>query len=299
MTPARFALAGLLLVAACNNLKPYDSGSNSNGSTSSSGDQTSDPTDATTTGGGGSTGGAATGVLPTSSGSTGGIGGECNLFLQDCPDGQKCSAYSDGSIFPNGTRCVPLSPNSVGPGEECVLDGMFGEGIDNCAKGSLCLDIESDGKATCVAYCTGSMDDPKCPDEAEDRCSFLFEPTVPLCFRRCDPLIQDCGNGEACVPNIAALGAPFFVCMPTVFPDGPGGYGDACLALSACDPGNLCIFAENLPKCPGVYCCSVWCDLTANEPCTQYDPTLKCVPWFEPGNETPGYENVGICGIMQ
>lgn len=303
MNPARPVLAGLALLAVACTLKPYENtsansqGSSDTSATSDTGVTTGSPTGVTTSG---TSGDGTTTDAPTSSASTGGIGGECNLFTQDCPQGQKCSAYSlDGSIFPNGTRCVPLDPNPVGPGEDCVLEGKFGEGIDNCAEGALCLDIESDGKATCVSYCLGSMDDPTCPNAAEDRCSFLFEPTVPLCFPRCDPLLQDCGNGEACVPNIAALGAPQFVCMPQVFPDAPGGYGDACVALSACDPGNLCIFGENLPSCGGVYCCSVWCDLNANEPCAEYDPTLKCVPWFEPGKETPGYEDVGICGIMQ
>lgn len=228
------------------------------------------------------------------------MNGQCNLFLQDCPDGQKCTAWNeDGGIFPNGTRCVPLDPNPVGPGDECKVDGGFGTGTDNCDRGSLCLDLENDGMATCVAYCTGSMDNPKCPDQTEQRCSFLFEPTVPLCFSRCDPLIQDCGTGEACVPNQAALGAPYFVCMPRVFPTIPGKYGDSCYALSGCDPGNLCIYAENLPSCQTIYCCSVWCDLTAVDPCAEFDPTLTCVPWFLPGQETPGYENVGICGIMQ
>lgn len=268
--------------------------------TNPSGSTTAEPV----TGGATSTGTGVDGTtgVPTTTvdDSTGGAGGQCNLFIQDCPEGQKCSAFSeDGGIFPNGTRCVPVGPNPVGPGDDCVVEGKFGDGIDNCEKGSLCLDIENDGMATCVAYCTGSMDDPECPNQDSDRCSFLFEPTVPLCFPSCDPLIQNCGPGEACVPNEAALSAPFFVCMPRVFPQAPGSYGDACIALSGCDPGNLCIFGENLPSCAGVYCCSVWCDLTANEPCAQFDPTLKCVPWFEPGQETPGYENVGICGIMQ
>src|SRR5690606_38942722 len=140
------------------------------------------------------------------------------------------------------SRCVPVDPNPVGPGEVCVVPGDFGDGIDNCDKGSICLDLEHEGSATCVAYCSGSMDAPKCP-ETEDRCSFLFEPTVPVCFTKCDPLIQDCSPAESCVPNETALGAPHFVCMPRVLEEIPGQYGDSCYALSGCEPGNLCIFA--------------------------------------------------------
>lgn len=293
-----FAGIAVLLVGCSR--EPKTTGASTDASTTST----------STTHGGATTEGTTT-VTPTSTSEptpttsmpkedVGGIGGQCNLFLQDCPEEQKCMAYNnDGGLFPDGARCAPVDPNAVGPGETCTLKGTkFGDGIDNCEKGSLCLDIENTGQATCVAYCTGSMDAPVCP-QSDDRCSFLFEPTVPVCFSKCDPLLQDCAPGETCVPNEAALGAPHFVCMPRVYPLIPGKYGDVCYALSGCDPGNLCIFAENLPMCELTYCCSVWCDLTAVDPCGDFDPTLSCVPWFTEGTATPGYENVGVCGIMQ
>jgi len=243
-----------------------------------------------------------TGPIPTTESTVppmdyGPSGGECNLFLQDCNPGEKCSAYAmDGGIFPDGAKCVPETGDKL-PGEACSLDGNFGEGTDNCAKGSLCLDIDNSGKATCVAYCGGDMENPTCPND--DKCAFLFEPTVPLCFPACNPLQQDCGDTDACVPNIAALGSEYFVCMPLVFQGIPGQYGDACYAISGCDKGFQCIFAENVPNCAGdMYCCSAWCDLEAPDTCKDFDQTIGCVPWYEPGSETPGYENVGICGIM-
>lgn len=288
-----------VMPAGCKS-EPYTTGSGASDSSTAATTTTSGTTGSTgapTTSTSGTTTEAPT--TSTSGVTTGGVGGMCNLFLQDCPPDQKCMAVNeDGSIFPNGTRCVPIEPNPVGPGDDCVVPGKFGDGVDNCDKGSICLDLDNDGKATCVAYCTGSMENPKCPG-AEDKCSFLFEPTVPVCFPACDPLIQNCSAGETCVPNEAALGAPFFVCMPRVYPEIPGKYADSCYALSGCDPGNLCIFGENLPTCKTTYCCSVWCDLQDVEPCKQYDPTLSCVPWFQEGGATPGYENVGICGIMQ
>lgn len=296
IVPRSLTVALGVMLAGCSP-DPKSSGS-ATADTATSTDTTSSTgptTSASTT----TTGTTGTPTTSTTAVTTGGIGGECNLFLQDCPAEQKCTAYSeDGSIFPNGTRCVPLDPNPKMPGDDCVVPGKFGDGVDNCGKGSLCLDIENDGKATCVAYCTGTMDDPECPEPTQE-CSFLFEPTVPVCFTACNPLLQNCSAGETCVPNEAALGAPFFVCMPRVYPEIPGKYGDSCLALSGCDPGNLCIFAENLPMCDTVYCCSVWCDLDDVEPCAQFDPTLSCVPWFGMGAATPGYEDVGICGIMQ
>ncbi len=224
------------------------------------------------------------------------VGGECDLFAQDCGEGTKCNAWSsDGSIFPDGAKCVPVGDKL--PGEPCTVENKFGSGLDDCAAGSICLDIDNSGMASCISYCSGSMDAPQCPDP-ESRCSFLFEPTVPLCFTSCDPLVQNCGAAETCVPNIAALGAPYFVCMPRVFDEIPGQYGDPCAALSNCDPSFLCIFAENVPACSNTYCCSSYCELDKPDTCSTFDPLLACVPWFEPGQATPGYENVGICGIM-
>lgn len=224
------------------------------------------------------------------------VGGECDLFAQDCGEGTKCNAWSsDGSIFPDGAKCVPMGDKL--PGEPCTVENKFGSGLDDCAAGSICLDIDNSGMASCISYCSGSMDAPQCPDP-ESRCSFLFEPTVPLCFTSCDPLVQNCGAAETCVPNIAALGAPYFVCMPRVFDEIPGQYGDPCAALSNCDPSFLCIFAENVPACSNTYCCSSYCELDKPDTCSTFDPLLACVPWFEPGQATPGYENVGICGIM-
>ena len=224
-------------------------------------------------------------------------GGECNLFAQDCMAGQKCNAWAvDGGIFPDGAKCVQITGDKL-PGEGCTVEGKFGDGIDDCVEGSICLDIDNSGKAACVAYCQGDMKDPTCP-AVGDKCAFLFEPTVPLCFPGCDPLAQDCSPVETCVPNIAALGAEFFVCMPRVFEELPGQYGDACYALSGCDPSYLCIFAENVPGCGGTYCCSTYCDLSMPDSCGSFDETLSCIPWFNPGEATPGYEDVGVCGVM-
>lgn len=301
------SLVAASCVAACNK-GPGAEASNS-GSESSSSSTTSDDTSNTSpplpTGDAseGSTTVDDTGPTPTTDETLpptdqGGSGGQCNLFLQDCSPGDKCTAWNmDGGIFPNGTKCVAQTGDKL-PGETCMLEGSFGEGIDNCVAGSLCLDIDNSGKATCVAYCAGDMQNPTCP-EPEDKCAFLFEPTVPLCFPACDPLTQNCADDEACVPNIAALGSEYFVCMPLVFEAIPGQYGDACYAISGCDRGFQCIFAENVPNCAGdMYCCSTWCDVTMPDTCKDFDPTIDCVPWYEPGQETPGYENVGICGIM-
>jgi hypothetical protein len=284
---------------ACGSKETKETAEGSSSSTTTSAGATSDVTGPTTGSGTTSEATAATmSTAPTTSGPSADlpVGGECNLFAQDCEEGTKCNAWSmDGGIFPDGAKCVPVGDKM--PGEPCSVEDKFGSGKDDCVAGSICLDIDNSGMASCVSYCSGSMDAPQCPSP-DSRCSFLFEPTVPLCFTSCDPLLQNCGAAETCVPNIAALGAPYFVCMPRVFSDIPGQYGDPCAALSGCDPSFLCIFAENVPDCANTYCCSSYCELDQPDTCTAFDPLLTCVPWFEPGQATPGYENVGICGIM-
>lgn len=295
--------ASVLLVALA---LPVAAGCPANPSTSGTTESTSDdPSTGTATTdppGTSSTSATTSDVEPTTTSQLppdmgGSSGGQCNLFLQDCKAGEKCTAWNmDGGVFPNGTKCVPATGEKEA-GEGCTVDGMFGEGIDDCAKGSICLDLDNNGTATCVAYCAGSMEAPSCP-EATDECAFLFEPTVPLCFPACDPLAQDCNDGDACVPNVAVLGAEYFVCMPMV---GTGGtYKDTCALISGCDEGFQCIPADNVPGCnpSAFYCCSVWCDLETPETCLDYDQTIACVPWYEEGKATPGYENVGICGVL-
>ena len=296
-TPLRLFVP-LMLLAACGREPSASAGSSTS---TGSGSATTDPVSTGTTG----ASGTSEGTTPTTDSGidtnfpNGDIpnGGECNLFEQDCMAGQKCNAWSmDGGIFPDGAKCVPIMGERL-PGEGCTLEGSFGNGVDDCVEGSICLDIDNSGKAACVAFCQGNMEDPTCPD-VKDKCAFLFEPTVPLCFPGCDPLAQDCSPVETCVPNIAALGAEFFVCMPRVFEELPGQYGDACYALSGCDPSYLCIFAENVPGCGGTYCCSTYCDLSMPDSCGSFDETLSCIPWFNPGEATPGYEDVSVCGVM-
>ncbi len=99
-----------------------------------------------TTGGAGTTGswpGTGTGELVSSSGgatSTGTTGGDtcgflcgtdedatgvtpCDVFKQDCPEGEKCSAYADdGGTSWNASKCVPVNGDGQ-PGEPCTVEG--------------------------------------------------------------------------------------------------------------------------------------------------------------------------------
>lgn len=251
----------------------------------------------------GSSGASSTTVAETSS--TGAIpdmgieGALCSLILQDCPSGQKCVAWNmSGGIIPDGVKCVDEVPNADGIGEPCTVTGNFGSGDDSCIKGAMCFDIDNNGEGSCVGHCSGEPETPIC-QKSNETCVTFFEPPVPLCFTACDPLVQNCPEGEGCYMDAPVLGSEGFVCMPTVLaPNENGDYKDLCYNQAGCAPGFSCIWPKNVPNCKYEYCCSPWCDLELNpEICGELDATLECVPWYEPGNEQPGLKNLGICAL--
>ena len=280
---------GLALALACNG----DSGET--GAT-----QASTTSEATTSAADGSESAPATETgAATAVDMGGGQDGECSLILQDCPEGLKCVPWNmSGGIFPDGVRCVDAPPNPDMVGEMCTVTGGFGSGKDTCAKGSFCFDLDNDSMGSCVEFCSGTPETPKCSNPGE-KCTVFFDPPVPLCFVKCDPLVQDCPIGQGCYMDEAMLGSEGFVCMPTVLaPNENGDYGDLCFNQAGCAPGFSCIYPENVPGCKYEYCCSPWCNIVENpELCASLDPKMECVPWYPEGMATPGYEEVGICGI--
>ena len=63
----------------------------------------------------------------------GGVNIECDIWAQDCPDGEKCMPWAnDGGNSWNATRCSPLDPNPGQPGDACTVEGCGVSGIDNC-----------------------------------------------------------------------------------------------------------------------------------------------------------------------
>ena len=260
-------------------------------SSTSRDDTTTESTDASV----GSTASETTGMDPD----VGGEGGLCSLILQDCPEGQKCVPYNmSGGIIPDNVKCVEEPINPDGVGEPCKTYNNFGSGDDSCAKGGMCFDIDNDGDGSCVGHCFGTPESPLCL-KPEEKCVTFFDPPVPLCFVSCDPLVQNCPEGEGCYMDAPNIGSEGFVCMPTVLaPSEDGDYGDLCYNQAGCAPGFSCIWPENVPDCKFEYCCSPWCDLDSNpEICSELHPTMDCVPWYEEGKAQPGLESLGICAI--
>ncbi|MCA9654907.1 MAG: ribulose phosphate epimerase [Myxococcales bacterium] len=211
---------------------------------------------------------------------------ECDIFAQDCPPGEKCMPWAnDGSDVWNATRCSPIADNPGGVGDPCSVEGSGVSGIDDCALGHMCWDVDPEtNTGDCIAMCTGTPDDPVCADGQQ--CSISNDGALALCLTACNPLTQDCADGQGCY----ATPQGGFICSGTLE---PGAWGDDCWQFADCDPGSLCIDASVVPDCTSGACCSPLCDLTIPDTCPGIDQGVTCEPWLE--RAPPGYEDVGIC----
>lgn len=240
---------------------------------------------------------SATSSTTTTDGDPTGVDGEaCDVFLQDCADGEKCNPWAnDGGAHWNAFACFPVDDNAGSFGDECLVEGSGTSGVDNCALGALCWDVDPESNAgTCTELCQGTADDPVCTTPGTSCVTFIYD-SIPLCLPVCDPLLQDCGDGEACAPlaafNFLIETDTVFGCVPDIAEDS-GDFGDLCNLEGECNAGFAC--TASVPGCPEDQdnCCSPFCDLTEVSPCPDL---LTCVPWFEEGLAPIGLENVGLC----
>lgn len=213
----------------------------------------------------------------------GGAANECDPRTQDCPEGQKCTAWSnDGGTFWNANRCVEVSGEGV-DGDPCMIEGGGVSGIDDCAKGFICMNTDEEGIGTCIKFCQGSDED-CAPGNV---CAVYNDGVLPICLVGCDPLLQECPPGQACIdtPNQS------FICFTDASGEA-GADGDPCPPAdgeNSCDPGMWCGPGSN--GCMDVNCCTPYCDLS-DPICTAPD---ECVTFFGEGAAPPGFENVGVC----
>lgn len=226
------------------------------------------------------------GFIPISDGGPSSI--ECSQWDQDCPPGEKCTAWAnDGGNAWNATKCVPVAGDPDGVGEPCTVTGSGVSGIDTCDVGAMCWDIDSDtGQGTCVAFCSGSENDPQCAPS--HYCVITAEGVLTICLPTCNPLIQDCGEGQACY----GLANSIFSCAPDASGPEAGDFLDSCEFVNACSPGLNCHDGDVVPGCEFNACCTPFCDITLVDPCPD---GLVCTPYHDPGEAPPGDENIGLC----
>ena len=218
-------------------------------------------------------------------------GPECDFWNQDCPAGEKCMPWAnDGGNTWNSLRCSPIADDPDAVGEPCIVEGSGVSGIDSCEAGSMCWDVDPDTlEGHCVAFCIGDESNPMC-DDPNQSCTLPADGALALCFPLCDPLLQDCPEGDACY-GINDV----FNCIPDASGD-MGAPGDECEFINVCDPGSFCASAELVPGCAEVVgCCSSFCDLNEMPPACL--PGQECMPWYEAGRAPPGYELVGACAL--
>ena len=287
--------------ATTNTTNTTNNGTDSAGTTTGQTTNTTNSTNPTTgasgsTGDGGTTGGSTGCSFLDCQGSSTGVGPgiECDVWTQDCPDGQKCMPWAnDGGSSWNATKCTDVMPNPGAPGDECTVEGNGVSGIDSCQKASMCWNVSQDtGKGTCVAFCTGSQEAPMCGPGTN--CVIANDGVLILCLPGCDPLLQDCSGTDVCIPNPNSDG---FICVLDASGD-LGKQNDPCEYANACDPGLVCAAPALASECDPMAagCCLPFCDLT-NPDCTNQG--AMCLPWYEMNMAPPGYENVGVCGLMQ
>jgi len=225
------------------------------------------------------------------------VGGTCDVYTQDCPDGEKCMPWAaDGGQSWNGTTCSPIVATPGQVGDPCTVEGSAVSGLDDCDEGAMCYNVSvEDNMGTCFELCGGSPDAPTCD---EGLCAIYNDGNLPLCLLDCDPLLQDCGPEQLCLASPNANG---FVCILDSLPFSDGGYGAPCEYVNTCDPGFFCAVAEVVAGCLNAGgCCAEFCDLSVPDPssqCTGQGNGEECQPWYGVGEPPPGYEDVGFCGI--
>ena len=221
----------------------------------------------------------------------------CDLFAQDCPDGEKCAPWdADVDGYWDSVKCVELSGDGQ-PGEPCAAEpGATGE--DDCDVGVMCWNLDENNEGTCVALCTGSPDEPMCPESTI--CNITGDGVLNLCLPQCDPLQQDCPEGELCI-NYPSGEA--FVCVLDAS-DGMAPAGSPCEFANVCNPGLMCLSPDFFPgpDCEGALgCCAPFCNTDNGDVECEGLPVdgLVCLPFYEDGQAPPEYESVGVCAVPQ
>ncbi|MCY1059489.1 hypothetical protein [Nannocystis sp. SCPEA4] len=297
------ALAATLAVLACESGKPASVGahttSSSGASETGNAETGAPPPETTETGGttepattGGTTGETTCNFICETTGEVNSEGPQCDNWGQDCPMGQKCAAYAEGdSLAWNSLKCVPVQENGGQPGDPCTVEGGGVSGIDSCAFGSMCWNVDSEtSQGMCVALCTGSPGAPECLDPST-ACVIINDGMLNLCLPQCDPLLQNCASSDLCL--LSPSDANAFICALDASGD-TGAVFDPCEFANSCGKGLVCqdpgFAAECDPQAAG--CCLPYCDTTAPD-CPGKDQI--CMPWYDPGAVPPGYENLGLC----
>jgi hypothetical protein len=213
-------------------------------------------------------------------------GPQCDPWLQDCPEGEKCVPYASHGGSWDANKCVPILGDGE-PGDACTYAGSV-VATDDCDGSSTCwsaTQVDGEWFGVCTAFCTNSPDDAQCADGHS--CLITSSGSITLCVADCDPLVQDCADTLGCY-----WANTTFACLPRS-QDIP--VGEPCGYLNDCAPGSFCLAAELVNECAGVACCAEYCSI-AEPLCAT--PGSECVSFFA-GDPPAGFEDVGLCVVPE
>jgi hypothetical protein len=182
---------------------------------------------------------------------------------------------------------VPIDPNPDEVGDPCTVEGSGVSGVDTCEIHSMCWGIDPETlEGTCAPFCVGSPANPLCEDSCSS-CSLSGDGVLTLCLPECDPVGQNCSEGQGCY-----FVNDGFVCAPDASAES-GAAGDPCEFLNACDAGNFCASGESVPDCETIGCCTPFCEV-ANPTACDALPGSVCTPL---DLSDPGCfgEGAGVC----
>ncbi len=216
----------------------------------------------------------------------GGLGDECDVAKQNCPEGQKCSWVSSGSSWFDHMGCVPLVNDPRPAGAECMYHVNLLDGIDDCAAGAICLDLgggDADGTGICKQMCLWDVLD--CPVDMV----CVGSRTWNWCEPVCDLLAQDCPEGERCdIDSWAPLCEQDW---PEEHPQ--HGVGESCEYAAQCELGATCI-AQATIECE-FNCCTPFCE-RGKAGCPL--PGQGCIEPYEGWDDETGWDEVGVCRVV-
>ncbi|WP_106087811.1 hypothetical protein [Enhygromyxa salina] len=277
-TQRRFVSAGLLLLLGACGSGSADSGT---GESASTNPETSDATSTSTNSETSDETTTSTQPETTDDGDLPGFT-ECDMFAQDCPDGEKCVPFAENGPSWDNAKCVPVT-GAGAPGEPCTTDGIVAAN-DDCDATSFCFGYDQDNAGgRCHPFCTGDITMPECIDGWV--CSVPAQgPSV--CVQECDPLADNCGAGSECVWT-----GSLFTCIDE---GEAAAAGEACMFVNDCASGLLCANSQAVDGCADDGCCTPFCSLMAGDgPCQMLNPAHSCEPFFM--RAPIGYEDVGAC----
>lgn len=220
---------------------------------------------------------------------------ECEVVDQNCPPGQKCMPYaSAGDLNRDSTHCVEVVADPQPPGAPCTVDDWPASGFDSCDDQSMCFNVDPETLAgTCAAFCDGDSWPYSCEDPLA-HCLLANEKLVAVCVRDCDPLKQDCAEGQACYPTESGT----YECDWDQS-GSEGNYQSACTSHRDCQAGSLCAPGMFVYGCADEACCTDFCALDQEQlddlGCPDMDKGVECRSLHQPlGLPAPGKQH-GAC----